>query len=210
MIDLCTKLAFPDNEESLGTMKKCRELAGFFAMSCQSAETLRLKQGPKPLDVIQDVVTRWWSTYAMLERLIHLRPYFDCMVREGLLYPAMNLTTEQWIIVEDVCAILAPFRFIQQKMEGEKYVTISLIPGLINEIRQGLLKVEENESTSNAAMRVVNVITAKFNDEFGTGAAGTVFSDHTIGGPSRRLKGFQLKTMVAAALDPRTKNLAGT
>jgi hypothetical protein len=79
----------------------------------------------------------------------------------------------------------------------------------VNEIRVELKRVEENENTSAAAMRVVQKISTKFNEEFGTGVAGTVFSDHILGGPSKRLRGFQLKTMVAAALDPRTKNLAG-
>lgn len=128
-IDLCTKLAFLDNEFSLGTMKKCRDLAGHFLMSCQATNILRLKQGSRSVDVIQDVHTRWWSTYAMLESMIYLKPYMSSMVREGLLLPTINLSTEQWMIVEDVCVILAPFKHVQQVMEGEKYVTGSLIPG---------------------------------------------------------------------------------
>lgn len=84
--------------------------------------------------MVQDVVTRWWSTYAMLERLLHLKPYFEVMVREQLLLSSASLTSEQWVIVEDVCAILAPFKNVQLTMEGEKYVTISLIPGIISSI----------------------------------------------------------------------------
>ena len=56
---------------------------------------------------------------------------------------------------------------------------------------------------------VIDKIITKFDEEFGSGIAGTVYSDHIHGGPSRRLKGFQLKTMIAAALDPRTKTLVG-
>ena len=67
----------------------------------------------------------------MLERMLYLRPYFSLMVREGLLLSAINLTGEQWSIAEDICTILAPFKNVQQIMEGEKYVTISLIPGTI-------------------------------------------------------------------------------
>ena len=79
----------------MGTMKKCRELTGYFATSCQAAEILRLRQGVRPLNVVQDIVTRWWSTYAMLERLLHLKPYFEVMVREQLLHPSSSLTSEQ-------------------------------------------------------------------------------------------------------------------
>ena len=131
LLDLCTKLAFPDSDLSDGTMKKCRDLAGYFTMSCQAAEILRLKPGPRPLDVVQDVATRWWSILSMLERMLYLRPYFSLMVREGLHLSVANLSGEQWTIVEDICTILAPFKNVQQIMEGEKYVTISLIPGTI-------------------------------------------------------------------------------
>ena len=95
-------MAFPDNDLSLGALKKCRELAGHFAMSCQATELLKLKQGMNPLDVIQDVVTRWWSTYRMLERLLYLRPYLQLMVRENLLHASLNLSGEQWQVVEDL------------------------------------------------------------------------------------------------------------
>ena len=98
-------------------------------MSSQVSEILRIKQGSKHVNVVQDVQTRWWSTYAMLERMLHLKPYIILMVRESLLLPTINLTNEQWMIVEDVCAILALFKFVQKLMEGQKYVTVSLIPG---------------------------------------------------------------------------------
>lgn len=119
--DLCTKLAFPDNELTLGAMKKCRDLVGHLLMSSQATSILRSKQGKHPLNAIQDVTTRWWSTYAMLDR----------MVRENLLLPTLNMSTEQGAIVEVVCAILKPFKNVQLVMEGEKYVTGGLIPGAL-------------------------------------------------------------------------------
>jgi zinc finger BED domain-containing protein 1 (E3 SUMO-protein ligase ZBED1) len=134
----------------LGTMKKCRDLVGHFVMSSQATEILRIKQGANPVNVIQDVVTRWWSTYAMLERLKHLKIYIQMMVRENLLLPTINLSNEQWMIVEDTCAILVPFKNVQQIMEGEKYVTISLIPGKSQIIKIFLnIKIEHRSNNHN-------------------------------------------------------------
>jgi zinc finger BED domain-containing protein 1 (E3 SUMO-protein ligase ZBED1) len=131
-------------------MKKCRDLVGHFVMSSQATEILRIKQGANPVNVIQDVVTRWWSTYAMLERLKHLKIYIQMMVRENLLLPTINLSNEQWMIVEDVCAILVPFKNVQQIMEGEKYVTISLIPGKSQIIKIFLnIKIEHRSNNHN-------------------------------------------------------------
>ena len=78
---------------------------------------------------------------------------------------------------------------------------------MINQIRLGLGRADSDVNTSAAARLVLDKITEKFNKEFGTGCAGTVFSDHENGGLFRRLKGFQLKTMIATALDPRTKKM---
>ena len=81
--------------------------------------------------------------------------------------------------------------------------------GLINQIRTGLQNVLSDTTTSRAAFAVALKVIAKFTEEFGSGIAGTVFTDHIVGGPSKRLRGYQLKTMVASALDPRTKSLVG-
>ena len=72
-----------------------------------------------------------------------------------------------------------------------------------------MMKVVSDDQKSAAAALILQKIKTKFDEEFGTGEAGTVFTDHILGGPSRRLRGFQLKTMIAAALDPRTKTLVG-
>ena len=39
----------------------------------------------KLVNVIKDVMTRWWSNYAMLERLKYLKIYIQMMVRENRL-----------------------------------------------------------------------------------------------------------------------------
>ena len=104
-----------------------------------------MKQGSNPLGVIQDVVTRWWSTFAMLKRLLQLKVYLQIMVQENLLAKEVNLTAQQWRIVEQITAVLEPFKQVQLLMEGEKYVTSSLIPGLIMEIRKGLEEIQSNE-----------------------------------------------------------------
>ena len=80
---------------------------------------------------------------------------------------------------------------------------------MINQIKAGMIKVDGDNQKSAAAALVLQKIKAKFDEEFGTGETGTVFTDHTHGGTFLRLKGFQLKTMIAAALDPRTKTLVG-
>jgi hypothetical protein len=79
---------------------------------------------------------------------------------------------------------------------------------MVNQILFGLARAESDRDTSEAARLVVDKIITKFDEVFGSGIASTVYSDHIHGGPSKRLRGFQLKAMIAAALDPRTKTHA--
>jgi hypothetical protein len=64
----------------------------------------------------QDVVTRWWSTYQMIERLIQLRPYLALLEEEGDL--DCNLSNEQWNIISNLKFLLQPFMIAQKLLEG--------------------------------------------------------------------------------------------
>jgi hypothetical protein len=59
LLNLVTKLAFKDNEESQGTMSKARDLVTHFSSSSQAEEILLSKQGNgTAVKCIQDVTTR--------------------------------------------------------------------------------------------------------------------------------------------------------
>jgi hypothetical protein len=67
------------------------------------------KYGVKPLEMIQNVVTRWGSAHDMLERAIYLRKPIDAFVRD-LRYPALKLSDTEWTQVEFVFNILLPLK----------------------------------------------------------------------------------------------------
>jgi hypothetical protein len=118
LLNLVTKVAFKDSAESAGAMKKARELVGHFSSSSQAEEILLSKQIPgAAVKCIQDVTTRWWSTYSMCERLMCLCPYFTLMEAEGNL--DKNLNEMQWQIVKDTTAVY------------ESYFSISMIAYII-------------------------------------------------------------------------------
>ncbi len=123
ILELITKIAMKDYEGSEGTMAAARALVGHFSSSSQAEQRLLNLQpaGTRAVKCIQDVATRWWSTFSMCERLLRLKPYFALMEAEGNL--DCNLTDSQWLIVEDTCTVLQPFMFAQRTLEGECYVT---------------------------------------------------------------------------------------
>jgi hypothetical protein len=157
LLNLVTKLAFKDNEESHGAMNKARELVGHFSSSSQAEEILLSKQvSGTPVKCIQDVTTRWWSTYSMCERLLHLRPYFYLMEADGSL--DKNLTEVQWMIIKDTTVLLQPFMFAQRLLEGETYVTVSMIAYIIWKVRKGLVAAIESPNSSLHVMELATQI----------------------------------------------------
>jgi hypothetical protein len=210
MLNLVTKLAFKDLPNTQGTMAMCRSLVNFFNSSSQA--TLKLKEKAKarlgvPLTVIQDVCTRWWSTYSMCERLIRLKDVLTIMSLEGDL--RVSLSDVQWIIVKDLVSLLKPFMVAQRLLEGETYVTISLIPYMLYRIRSGLLNALTDPLSSDQVKSVATLMIEKFNTEFGTGIEGTVARDHLMEGNRRRSYGIPKLVLIAVVLDPRTKSFVG-
>jgi hypothetical protein len=131
-----------DHSSIAPVMKKVRSLVGYFSLSTQASSAIKADQqndGKNPKTLIQDVKTRWWSTYEMCSRLFDLKVYVQShLIRKSL---SGDLTVEEWNLVESTCNILKPFRTIQIRIEAEASVTVSLIPYLVSIMRE---KLEEN------------------------------------------------------------------
>jgi len=69
LLQLVTHKAFSDLPMSEGSLKACRNLVNFFNLSPQATIKLLGKQVEgRAVKPIQDVTSRWWSTYAMCDR----------------------------------------------------------------------------------------------------------------------------------------------
>jgi len=135
LLELITGIAFTDAPKTLGTMSTCHSIVNFFNSSTQAMSKLLLKQVQgRAVRPIQDVVTRWWSTYSMLEWLLRLKMYLVILQEEGDF--TGNLSEDKWKIATDLKSLLQPFMITQRLLEGESYITISLVPFMIYKIRK--------------------------------------------------------------------------
>ncbi|KAL4112258.1 hypothetical protein QTP88_016079 [Uroleucon formosanum] len=109
------------------TREKVRGIVGHFKRSPQAAEKLKTMQeqlGLTPtLVLIQDVITRWNSTYEMFERIYNLKvPLSSVLVECNY---NVYLTNEDWQIISKSCEILKHFKEITIEISSEKSVSIS-------------------------------------------------------------------------------------
>ena len=187
------------------TMKKCRETVGLFNQSNQLNEVLISAQNSlwkdrAPLQLIQDVVTRWWSTHSMLARLLKLKSPIQFMVAGNRMEAI--LTEGDWATIEMVDSFLSPFAKIQKFLEGEKYVTISFVPLLVESMRRSIDNLCSTEYVDLAFS-----MKEYFESRFGDGTEGTFFNLGIVRGERRIRKGLRADIYLAAACDPRTKLL---
>ena len=90
---------------SEGTLKACRNQVNFFNLSSQATTKLIGKQVEgRAVKAIQDVTTRWWSTYAMCDWLLRLKMKLCLLEIEGDL--TCNLIDSQCCNVHDLHILL--------------------------------------------------------------------------------------------------------
>ena len=73
----------------------------------------------RPLRVVLDCATRWWSTYTMLERALDLRRYIERLFLEGgAELKAYRIAAERWDVYPMIEGVLAPFAELTRRVEA--------------------------------------------------------------------------------------------
>jgi hypothetical protein len=118
-------------------MKKALDIVHYFNKSTQASKKLKdqqqesslAKYSGQPKNIHQDVKTRWWLTYRMLKKLRFLRKAISHYVVDNQQdSDLVKLTPEEWRVCHQVEVTLQTMAFWQRILEGEKYVTGSLVP----------------------------------------------------------------------------------
>jgi hypothetical protein len=146
----------------------------------------------------------------MIERFLDLVPYIDMLVLRGAVVANEVLSGAELEELRQLKKILKPVMVVQKMLEGQKYVTNSLMPYVIHSIREEIKETLENAETEEMRRFVQKILahnTKGFNTYWGTGAPGTIFTENETLGNFQRQKGLPKKTLMASFLDPRTKDL---
>ncbi|XP_043262245.1 E3 SUMO-protein ligase ZBED1-like [Colletes gigas] len=170
-LQLVIKSAMKNYKEYEELRKRCRSIVTFFAKSTTAREkfmnvqkTLDDKQ--TPLKLIQEVDTRWNSTYAMFKRFIVLQKSLNVILCEE--YMPDNLTIEEWNFMEALIMILEPLKEATENMSGDSYPTIShyfpMYFALMNILQE---ESAENALITNISNSVQNALKTLGNTEEG-------------------------------------------
>ena len=198
-------------------MQIARKTSEYFEKPSQSTEKLLNIQasgsleryvGKTPMKTIQDVVTRWWSTYRMCKRLrwlkhaimaLHCSEEVDCEM----------LSDEQWTILHQIEITLQTMAGFQRMLEGECYVTGSMVTLAVFRVRRAYMTVIDDVSTLAPVKYLAGILLDDFNKRYEPADySGRVrYTGNADIGHRKRYTGVHPYFFVASLLDPRIKGL---
>ena len=171
-------------------IRLARELVARYSQSRKAAGRLRQivagREGgnlDSTASVIQDVSGKWWSSYAMVERLVQLQPAIRQHEEkeEGL---KLILEEGGWKILELILPILEPFVTTRGMLQKEAFATGGLVLPLVFDLRgdldaamldlEAVVAVHAGSVTGGAAtvvMQCLEAMVSDFRAQWGDGSA---------------------------------------
>nr|CAI5857915.1 unnamed protein product [Callosobruchus analis] len=180
-------------------LEKIKIIVAYFKRSSKATKILidiQKKNGVAvPLKLIQDVVTRWNSTYNMINRFVELEESLRSTL--GLLDVQLpTISVEEWTILKELCQILAPFDEATKCVSGENYMSASLVIVLT----KGLLEVCENlrstETFSELSRQILNNLQEGIRSRLGDVEYSSTLAMSTFLDPRFKYFGFKNKDAV--------------
>jgi hypothetical protein len=113
------------------------------------------------LGLRNDVVTRWNSTYYMLERILHLKPAIAATL---LHFPeaGVEFSVQDWSLCEKVVSILGIFEEATKMLSGSESCISSCIP-IVTTIIKALEKTSSDASVQELRIAIKNSMENRFS-----------------------------------------------
>lgn len=115
-----------------------------------------------PKKLLQDVVTRWWSSYRSLKRAHFLKKAINGLIASEEV-DCEVLLPQEWKALEQIELALEPMAQFQRTLEGEKYVTSSLVPIAVFQIRRSYQEMINSVGTDEDVRKLVKILIADFD-----------------------------------------------
>ncbi|XP_022825647.1 zinc finger BED domain-containing protein 4-like [Spodoptera litura] len=125
------------------TLSKVKSIVSYFKRSNVAWNKLKTYQEQANKVVkrpLQDVPTRWNSTFYMLSRFVELKDEINCAMSNLDVVNCTRLTSYDWDVCQSLIWVLRPCEEVTREMSGQKYVSgSSVIPitvGLTNALQE--------------------------------------------------------------------------
>ena len=149
-------------------LAKSRDIVGYFKRNAYATSTLHKKQSllqMKELNLIQDVDTRWNSTYDMLERLLNQTAPIHATFAESDIRRdrSVLLTTDEQPSAEELLIVLKELKTATTIVCDQKTPSISMILPVLMKLKKSL---SVSDSDSNLVKAVKTAALGNLNTRY--------------------------------------------
>lgn len=183
-----------------------KNIVSFFHRSNLAAKELENQQkskGGETLKIIPEVVTRWNSTYAMIERFLNLKDV-NFVVLQNVNNDLEILSSNDLKILKDGFSILKPFMQVTNEMSAEQQTTISKVIPFLGILANSLQK----QTPITDAGKQLKIIILKTMEERFKSIESTLYNSvSTFLDPRFKKADFKRRTACANAINFINKDL---
>eukprot|EP00956_Cyclotella_meneghiniana_P041903 scaffold244197_cov36-Cyclotella_meneghiniana.AAC.1 len=178
-------------------------------LNFQKNSDLKEYKDQVPKKPLQDVVTRWWSTFRSIRRMRLLKKAVRSLMATGEI-SVTDLTDQEWLVLHQIEIVLEPMAEFQRILEGEQYVTVSLSILAVHQVRAAYMGTIACEHAEPAVKELAKLLLKDFDARYepadeATGAVKYFRQDEL--GKYNRYKGLHQFVFFAGMLDPRVAPL---
>ncbi|XP_034529155.1 zinc finger BED domain-containing protein 1-like [Notolabrus celidotus] len=208
-LNLVGKKALDQHPVVSGIRAKARKLVGYFRSSTTAKEKLTQVQfhlGMEQKKLMQEVETRWNSTYLMLQRLVELREPVGAALA-GLQHDLAFFTSDEFNIVTGCLALLSPFYDATVELSAEENVSASKIVPLLKMLEQ-MLQEEVIKPAPAVVVQMGEQLIRLLRERLYTLQSMSIMSLATLLDPRFKVIGFFSQTKAAEAIKRLTSECA--
>ena len=149
----------------------CKKIVTHFKHSVVATTALHERQAALKLpkhSLLQEVSTRWNSTYFMYERLAEQRWAVYAVIHDDKVTPPdkryLDLTSDQWDLLSQLLVVLKPLQMATTALSLERNVSSSLIYPVIHGLISCHLKVDSTDLPT--IKRFKEIVRSQLEDRF--------------------------------------------
>ena len=157
-----------DNNRLKKAIGRCHSLVELFHRSWKKTRDLRQKQeelGLPQHKIMGDVVTRWGSTYEMLERVIEQQQAISAVLAEDRKNWHRMPTDSEWSALESVVEVLKPLPYLTDALSGEKQMTASVFLPVLRHVESKLnISATDNQLATDMKEAIWSALNSGYAD----------------------------------------------
>lgn len=167
---------------------------------------MQLQLGLVNIKLIQEVDTRWNSTYLMLQRLVELREPVGAALA-GLHQDVPMITSEEFGVIEGCLSLLSPFYYATVELSAEENVSASKVVPLLKMLEQSFQE-EMAKPKPAVAMEIGDSLIRQLRDKLYNLQSMSIISLATLLDPRFKVLGFQSHTKAQESIRRLTAECA--